>query len=400
METTMQWIRPHILRQIRERVNLQPEQVMQQAQRLSRMHYAPVSKDLLENWEYGVGSPNLEHLETLSEIYGCPVGYFFLDELPEMRLSLNYRGLAPEKEKHFSPLTQQTLRRFLDLTEWITNLIEEHRIAWEVKIKPSKPLPLETLVEQEHKRLGFTHQVAEQWQTPEDALTWWRSRIEDQGIFCLEMKLDPKEIRGASLWVKSRYPCILINHQDAEAASGRLFTLLHEYAHLITAQDGIACDFRGRESGQGLESFANRFAARMLVSPAQFEEQLRQADKFQFKETWSDAELDRIRRSFFVSRDVVSILLQERRLAPPDFYQRKREQWEYRKPFARAKTRKPIKRNERMARELGKSMLRALLALESRHSLPQVDVAYALGMKVEKTSDFLKWARGVISPNG
>jgi len=394
------WVKPQILRQFREQVNLQPEQVVEQAQKLRRAHYALVSKGMLESWEEGMGSPNLEHLETLSEIYGCPVGYFFLEKLPERRFPLSYRGLAPGKEERFSPLTQRTLRRFLDLTEWITTLIEEHGIAWEVRIKPIEPSQLEALVEQEQKRLGFTHQLAQQWQTPEEALTWWRSRIENQGVFCFEMKLEPREIRGASLWVKSRYPCILINHQDAEVAAGRLFTLLHEYAHLITAHEGIACDFRGREPGQGLEPFANRFAARMLVSPDQFEEQLRQAGKLQFKETWSDAELDQLRRPFFVSRDVVSILLQERRLAPADFYQKKRSQWEQRKPFARAKTRKSLKKNERVTRELGKSMIRALLILESKHALPQIDVAYALGMKVEKTSEFLKWAGGAMSSNG
>ena len=138
----------------------------------------------------------------------------------------------------------------------------------------------------------------------------------------------------------------------------------------------------------------------MLVSPEQLREQLRQAGKLQFKETWSDAELDQLRRSFFVSRDVVSILLQEWQLAPADFYQRKREQWEQRKPWGRAKTRKPLKKNERKAREIGVSMVRVLLALENKHSLPYVDVAYALGMKVEKTREFLKWARSAMSTNG
>jgi Zn-dependent peptidase ImmA (M78 family)/transcriptional regulator with XRE-family HTH domain len=401
MESQTPWVKPHVLREFRERMNLQPAQVMQQAQRLSRAHYAPVSKDWIENWELGKGSPNLEHLETLSEIYGCPVGYFFLDTAPPRRFPLSYRGLAPDKEKHFNPLTEQTLRRFLDLSEWITTLIEEYGIPWQVGIKPTKPADLPTLVEHEHKRLGFTRAVAQEWRTAQDALTWWRRRIEDQGVFCIEMKLEPGDVRGASLWVKSRYPCILINHQDAETATGRLFTLLHEYAHLLTAHEGMTCDFRGREPGQALEPFANHFATRMLVSSEQLQEQLRQANRLQFKETWSDAELDQLRRPLFVSRDVIAIFLQELGLASANFYQKKRAQWEQRKPGGRPKTPpQPLKHNERKAREIGASMIRVLLTLENKHTLPPIDTAYVLGMKVEKTGEFLKWARSAMSLNG
>lgn len=401
-ENITYWVKPEVLRALREASGLQYEEVEQQARKLEKAHYAPIMRQDLENWEQGLASPDLEHLETLSEIYGCPVGYFFLHEPPSLTLPLSYRGLASDKESRLSPLTRQTLRRFLDLSEWIAALLDEHSIAWEVTVRPTQASQLELLVAQEQKRLGFSEQVRQQWETAEDALAWWRRQIEQQGIFVFEMKLEPGEVRGASHWVASRFPFILINHQDAETATGRLFTLLHEYAHLLTTQEGITCDFRGHgQEGQRGESFANRFASHMLLPPEQLRKSLEQAGKLQFKENWPDAELDELRRPFLVSRDVVAIALQQLELAPAKFYEKKREGWERHKPWGRAKTRRPLTKKERKAREMGTSAIRALLALEQRETLPLMDVASALDMKVEKALEFLEWARSAMpSPDG
>jgi Zn-dependent peptidase ImmA (M78 family) len=320
LESTKYWVKPDVLRALRERAGLEPKDVEQQARKLRRAHYATITQQELESWEYGRATPDLEHLETLSEIYGCPVGYFFLHELPAPAFPLSYRGLASEKEDRLSPLTRRTLRRFLDLSEWLAALLEEHGITWEVTIRPSSQ-PLERVVAQERERLGFSEQVRQHWQEPEDALAWWRQQIEAQGVFVFEMKLEAAEIRGASRWVASRYPFIRVNHQDAEADTGRLFTLLHEYAHLVSTQEGIICDFRGSgQEGRSGKSFANRFAAELLLPRPQLWQVLERAGKQHFTRNWSDAELDQLRRPFFVSRDVVAIALQQMELAPADFY--------------------------------------------------------------------------------
>lgn len=393
------WTNPIILQKFRERMNLQPEDVVNHAHTLSRLHFVPISEQQLYDWEHGVNSPDLEQLETLSEIYHCPVGYFFLEELPEIHLPLSYRGLAPEKEDKLSPLTQRTIRRFLEMSDWIATLIKEAVLTWDIKLEPAKNMAVEELVKRETERFGFSEQVRQQWKTTEEGYIWWRSKIEGLGVFCFEMKLEPGEIRGASRWIDSRYPFILVNHQDAEAATGRLFTLLHEYSHLLTSQEGIACDFRGRDADKWLETFANRFAARMLVSPEQLQDRLRRLGKLHFQQTWSDAELNALRDPFFVSRDVVAIMLQEMQLAPDGFYQIKRERWERIKPWGRGRAKRTLTKKERKAREIGRSAIDILLALENRQKLPLLDAAYALDMKVEKTTEFLQWARQVMPFN-
>ena len=81
----MSWVNPEVLRQVRERRGLSLEEVASRSRALAAQCYAPISADDLRVWEAGEQEPDLEHLETLSEIYNCPVGYFFLDALPEAK---------------------------------------------------------------------------------------------------------------------------------------------------------------------------------------------------------------------------------------------------------------------------------------------------------------------------
>ena len=241
--------------------------------------------------------------------------------------------------------------------------------------------------------MGFSPDARNKWTDPDDAFVWWRKRIEEQGVFCFQMKLEIGDIRGASIWFKSRYPFILVNHQDIESAAGRIFTLLHEYAHIILGGDGLVCDFRGLHPTQGPETFANRFAARMLLSYDDLQKRLKEIDSYGFSETWSDNLLDNIRLPFSVSRDVVAIALQEMNLAPSDFYNSKRALWEKKKLFGRGGGGGRPTNNELKLREIGYSLTRILSKPGREESLPVDDLSSVLGMKVEKVPEFLNWVR-------
>lgn len=391
----IRWSNRHILKWARERLNLTLEQVAEEAHKLRRHYFSAVSARQLAEWEEGDGEPELEHLETLAEVYLCPVGYFFLDKAPEEALPLSFRGLAPEKAATLASTTRRALRRFNQLAEWTVYFTETLSIPWQTNVRRREYHPdltlLDHIVAQKRAHFGWTPEVsASLAEAPiEEAFSWWRKAIEGEGIFCFTLRLEPGDVRGASLWL-SDYPFILVNHQDVEAASGRIFTLLHEYAHLITAGEGTVCDFRGIRGGQNPEPFANRFAARMLLAPAELKQRLREIDQDEPREDWSDTLLDELRGPFLVSRDVVAIMLEETRLAPDGFYERKRRQWEARRPWGRRRA-KPLTKKEVKFREIGYSLAK-ILARHSEHpSFPWLDAAHLLDMKVESTTEFMRW---------
>lgn len=390
------WVNPNVLRGLRLRAGLEPTAVEQESRKLAKFHYAPVSAAEVEAWERGQGVPELVHLETLAEVYGCPVGAFFFEAPRPPEIALSFRGLLPRKQSQLEPLTRRSLARFLELAEWFATTIEERGVSWPVAIKPlNVPSPgeqrtglsPERIAEQYRRTLGFSNAVRRQWREREDAFNWWRSRLEQEGVFCFQLKLDPRDLRGASLWWKGRYPFILVNHYDMEAASGRLFTLLHEYGHLVLSAEaeGIACDFIGGGSAGNPENFPNRFAAAMLVPPEELESHLKRTGLSRYQERWPDRLLDEIRNPFFVSRDVIAILLEEVGLAPRGFYRHRRERWEqrYGKRLGQGRG-MSLKKWQRKARELGSSALRILVELSDAERLPLIDAAYLLDVKVEK----------------
>ncbi|MBU1299526.1 MAG: ImmA/IrrE family metallo-endopeptidase [Bacteroidetes bacterium] len=377
----------------RKRLGLSYKDVEKLSKKLEKF-YKPIEAGELKKWELGSSEPELEQLETLSEIFVCPVGYFFLKEQPKESIPLSFRGLSPSKEGKLSPLSHQTLYRFLELTDWTTMMVEDMGIDWEVKFKIANGSEdIDKIVQRERQRLGFSSEIRSRWRDHDEAFSWWRKKIEDQGIFCFQMKLDMGDIRGASVWLDSRYPFILVNHQDIETATGRIFTLLHEYAHLLSSREGLVCDFRGAHRGENPEPFANRFAARMLLSYDEVEKRLKEIGKSNYKGPWSDNQLDEIRNTLFVSRDVIAIMLQEIGKAPIDFYKKKREQWDKRKPFGRGGGGKRPTKKETTLREIGYSLARILSSSGRETSVPLDDLSHVLKMKVEKVPDFLSWAR-------
>lgn len=394
MPVAERWTNPDVLRWARERLNLSIEQVAAESKKLVRQHFAAISAQELTAWEAGRAEPELIHLETLAEIYVCPVGWFFLESPPAEHLPVSFRGLAKPPEELVS-VSQRTLRRFLELAEWTVETLRKTEQRWPVAIRPAQVEPRTALAEQlaadYRHRFGWTVKQRQQLAgKPREAFAWWRRVIESQGVFCFEMPLDPNETRGAALWLEG-YPFILVNHRDIEAAAGRIFTLLHEFAHLISAKEGVVCDFRGTHHDQNPEPFANRFAARVLVTPQELQQRLREVGEMQRRTDWPDSLLDKLRRPFCASRDVVMILLQELQLAPADLYQRKRQQWASRTPWGRGGKRPP--RNEQKLQEVGYSLSSVLVRAAEHPSFSWLDAASVLGMKVEKTEAFLKWAR-------
>lgn len=387
------WANPALLRWARVQIGLTPEDVKARAK---------IPAERVAAWEGGKEAPTLADLEVLADLYVCPVGYFFLDSPPDVRLPLDFRGLAPEKVDKLSYATRLHLREFVRLTEYAGFLVETLGLSWEVRMGLADlEEPVELVARRERARLGFSPEMREQWASADDAFGFWQAAIEKAGVFVIALKLNPQEVRGASEWVGSRPPAILVNSDDMEAATGRTFTLLHEWAHLLVRDPGIVCDFRGHESGGRVEHFTNRLAAEMMVSRDEFEDLLRTQGLFQRRDNWGDAVLEKIRQPFKMSRDVVSILLEEMGLARHGFYQAKRAIWEKRRAFfarGRRPTRRRLTKVEYRLREVGIPLGRLVAAGYERGAISKLDLADLLDLRVEQAERFVEWVQGEPEP--
>src|SRR5437870_4012243 len=161
MSAPIRWVNPNVLLWARNRLNLTREQVAEESKKLVRRFYAPIAARQLTAWEQRESEPDLKELETLAEIYVCPVGYFFLEVTPHERLPLSFRGLAKDRQS-LSPITHTALERFSDLAHWTVELLSRTEQSWPVRIRPgelpSEPAAAQTLAIEYRERFGWTAQ--------------------------------------------------------------------------------------------------------------------------------------------------------------------------------------------------------------------------------------------------
>jgi Zn-dependent peptidase ImmA (M78 family) len=383
------WVNPNSLFICRNRMNLDTSQVEE---------LTGIPSQKIQDWERSNGSPNLKELELLARHYRCPVGYFFLDKPPEQYTnSIDFRGLSKEKIGNLSYRSRLRIDEFVTLSETLGNIISELGTA-NTPIISQADLndDIEKIVSREREFFHFNEQIRQKWVKAEDAFEFWKSRIEARGVYVISLSLIVNEVRGASKWDEESPPTILVNKNDSESATGRTFTLLHEWAHLMLRKPGIICDFIGSEGSSRIEHFANDFAAEMMVSKEELKNYLILKGLYGFKPKWGDAIIDTTKNYFKVSRDVIAISLEEMQLAPSGFYRLKRSQWDKRKPyFVGPPSNHPLGRTKVRRRflELGKPYSKLITEAYKNGNISMTNLSRIIDMKVEKFPDFIAYVK-------
>jgi len=202
-----EWVNPKSLELARKRLGLAPEEVAEQAEKLGS-EYKGITAKSLELWEAGRKEPELRHLEALSQIYVCPVGWFFLSNIPKEPFGLDFRGVAPGAK--VGGRGMQTLSRFLELADWSEDVaLQTGQLAAPSIGQASSHSDVGQVAAAERRRLGFDARIRLGWEGNDDAFNWWRRRIEGSGVFCFMMRLPASEVRGASYWGQHGSPFIL-----------------------------------------------------------------------------------------------------------------------------------------------------------------------------------------------
>jgi Zn-dependent peptidase ImmA (M78 family) len=115
------------------------------------------------------------------------------------------------------------------------------------------------------ERRHFGLSVRDQIQSAADKI-WmtYRLRIEALGVNVYVEDFPTEDCRGVSLFVGD-FPAIILSSNERRA-EWKLFSLLHEYAHLLIREPGIS-DHK-RKTRDSVESFCNQFAAAFLMPEA------------------------------------------------------------------------------------------------------------------------------------
>lgn len=218
------------------------------------------------NLESGGKKPTLRQVELLAKAFHRPVAAFLLPAPPEEpQLPQDFR-LIPSNRKEFS----KKLRRVFRRARWLQNLSRELMTNLSFSIEPSlqkrklSENPA-TVAASEREASGITLEQQMKWKDSYKAFGAWRNYLEGKNIRAFQISMPPEEARGFSLTDKK--PHILVVN-TADDINARIFTLFHEYAHLLLSETGVCMpEFPEADSTEvaKVERWCNRFAAEFLL---------------------------------------------------------------------------------------------------------------------------------------
>jgi Zn-dependent peptidase ImmA (M78 family)/transcriptional regulator with XRE-family HTH domain len=374
------------LRKARRRLGLERSSLAEYLNRQLGDLSDPVTSADIEDWEAARQVPTIEQSEGLASVLFIPFAGLLDgagDVIPST--AMDFRRGPGGRARPLSYETHAKLERFAVF----------YRLARELahatgSIEDASVPQLENERDREaagdvlRAALGITHEARGTWASEDDALAWVTKAVEATGVFVFSLSMDVDEVRGASKWERGGPPAVLLNTADSVAA--RLFSLAHEYAHLVRGhpEEGIICD--PSTATLDVEAWANQVAAAALV-PRQEVLNIIQGEKLALPTSyreWPRQLRIRLRSHFRVSHDVLGIRLLHLRLVTDAGLTK--GFWRRRSSFGRSSGTLANRYRKYLG---GRTIRLARTAVEDRAMSP-VQIARLLGIRVEHVEGALQ----------
>jgi Zn-dependent peptidase ImmA (M78 family) len=239
------------------------------------------------------------------------------------------------------------------------------------------------------------------WSSEREAFRWWVRAIEAKRILVIHIPgVELSEMR-AFAQRGHPFPVIALNGKDA--ITGKLFSLMHELAHILLDGDDSANEpvhiLRAISAGSHHESdetFCNRVSAATLVPE---DDLLAQppVSNANAQTEWSDATLRALSDRYRVSREALLLRLLLLGKTSNGFYQRKRRQFaaEQRERTEREKDRSGGGDYYRQkVRDLGRSFVLTVANAYEQGEISSRDVTAFLDAQLGQVPKLVELARG------
>lgn len=228
----------------------------------------------LSSWLSGEKTPTYNQIEKVSKATGIPLGYFFLQTPPVEDVSLlNYRTVDSISLSNPSRNLMDTIHDMEQVQDWMHQYqlsVGEGKLPFVGAMNEDSAIS--SFVSMVRRTLGLNEDWFRLCKDAEDAFRKIRQAISEAGVVIMmngivgnntHRPLEISEFRAFAI-VDEYAPLIFINSNDS--INGRLFSLLHEFAHICLGMNSF---FNDRHSdGNAVsktEKLCNGVAAEILV---------------------------------------------------------------------------------------------------------------------------------------
>jgi Zn-dependent peptidase ImmA (M78 family) len=330
-----------------------------------------VTVDDLRAYESGAQKPLVGFLRQIASKYRVNFTSLLMPEpLPLLKPPTDHRTRPAAKPLSIDTLVaieevSEALDAFEDIAEEDARLVPKLRIG-----SATLQEDPEEVAARERRKFDVSFDTQRSW-SGSKARNQWRYRVEAKGVFTYMIPMPFNELSGFSL-LRENVAAICIN--DNEFSEGaRIFTLFHEYCHLLLRQAGISDE----SDTNRVERFCNEFAACFLIPKTALSEAISVAAPYEF----SDNDIHKLARRFRVSNRAIALRLEKTGLAPHGFYARRTAPWDVPgepKPIAEGSQPSPVRiRLKRVGRLHAETVLQAV----EHRAINSLDAAELIGLR-------------------
>jgi Zn-dependent peptidase ImmA (M78 family) len=273
--------------------------------------------DVIEAWCDGDEQPTKTQFNRLVARLRRPASIYFLKDPPEadevIRAFRRPPGARDDRELlEAERRAVQTAERLQKIAKWIREGRDDDPIA--IPRIPKPPNAKETPLTSAHRFLSW--RVSDQFAatSASEAARMLRQRLEAVGILVLQFPMTQDGCRGFSLYDKFA-PVIAVN--SAYTTEARMFSYMHEYAHLARGVGSIC----KRLPDSDLETRCERFAAAFLM-PKQAMERFLDDTFGPDEKVSSTSEVARVAKRFKVSLRAAALRIDRLERASAGLYGR------------------------------------------------------------------------------
>lgn len=279
-------IQPEILEFMRKSSGMSEDDVAKKL-KLSKAKYL--------NIENGEESIPQNFLIQLADIYKRPLIAFYSTEIKTVpELPHDYRL---NRDKKLSPEVFLAKRKAIYLSEQLKEITGKASSLPEINTNISAyelAERIKTLLELDYR---FLRELTE-----EPIISYYKSQIEE--LFCIPIIEHPLKSNGVRAFsVYGEVSVIILNESDS--AEVKLFSLFHEFCHLLKRQEGIcSVDFEKDKNNQPEERYCDEFAAHLLMPKSELQ-------KIIHEPITTLSQVEKLAKAFGVSKQVTIIRLKE-----------------------------------------------------------------------------------------
>lgn len=252
--------------------------------------YEKIEKFQLTKWKTGEKEPTINQIQQFAKEFHIPFGYLFLKTPPkEVNVNLAFRTIENRPAK-ISRGFQEVIEIMQTRQEWMKDeLVDSGASVLELVGKFSNEKNADKIAD--YITNIFTFSELRKRRNINDFYNDLKSKISAQNIMVMQdgivngnthRSLSTDEVRAFVL-MDDYAPLIFLNTQDAKTA--KIFSLLHEFVHILRGSDEVLSVDRQTDE----ERFINKVVEKVLMP------------EVEFKKVFDLSDLDASSRAFHVS---------------------------------------------------------------------------------------------------